>query len=221
MNSQVIVEDSLVRTELITNRNEYFVRKKIKSPRLLRISLDFLAKFLCDREIRVLKRLESINGVPEFIEQDSSTSFIMSYIEGTPLKYADNLSRSYYNRLENILDQAHRRGVADLDFGNAKDILIQKNGEPAVLDWTCSLVYNPSHGLRARIVKPFFDYVCRLNKKYLLRSMSRKLPHEITPDEVNEGYNLGIIERVGSFYKRVRQFFKYSITKAEILQIKN
>lgn len=89
----------------------------------------------------------------------------------------------FFDKLENVLNEIHGRGVADPDFAHSVDIIITPTGNPVVIDLASAIIYNPDE--RSQILRRIvFNYIANLNKKYLLKRKARFAPHLITHQEL-------------------------------------
>lgn len=157
--------------ELINLNGLRCVRKNVKSF----LGSSHLAEILCNHEVKVLERVRGVNGVQQLVEQDSRTSFISKYEPGVALRYSKNIPRDYFEKLSAILRNIHERGVADIDFAHSTDLLVSEEGNPIVIDLASALIYDKNK-MSSFIKKPLFDYICKLNKKYIIRRKLRFLP---------------------------------------------
>ena len=169
---------------------EYFVRDGHELVRKNVTSL--FGEFWCGREVKVLERLVGLPGVQQLAERDSPTSFVSEYIPGTTLLEATDLPNDYFDKLAAILESVHARGVADIDFAHSRDLMVDKNGEPVVIDLACSVIYD-SHAPMAPLIKPVFDYVRELNHRYLLSRRARFAPHTLTEEERLRADDVGML----------------------------
>jgi len=207
--SSILFTDPEVVIELVGSEENQHIRKTVIAPNILGVSLDFVARFLCGREIEVLQRLEALEGVPKFIERYSPTQFAMTYISGTSLHDTKQIPSGYYAKLEELLGKIHAQGVVNLDFADNHDLLITPEGNPAIIDFAASIICDPKGGLRDRIMHPLFSYICYMNWRYLMRSKSRRAPQEMTQDQLVIANNRNLIERFGRAYRGMRKRLKY------------
>ena len=201
----IVHNDSSTLVELIQRYGKLYARKTVKSPKILGFSLDFLARYLCSREVKILERVKGLKGSQQIIEQDSPTSFISEY-SGTLLKKAKSVPNDYFEKCREILELSHRRGVAYID----PDLMIDEKGNPVLIDLVASILYKPNGKVRSRIMKPFFEYVCEMNKRYLCRIKLKYLPNEVTSEEINEANKLTSLIYFLNVYHGINNFLKHS-----------
>jgi len=93
-----------------------------------------LAWLLARREIRALKAVAGIAGVPELVEVDAD-GFFRTWTEGTPLHLARPDSRQWYKDARRLLRDMRRRGVTHNDLAKPQNWLMLADGTAAVIDF--------------------------------------------------------------------------------------
>ena len=202
---RVIREDDT--TLVVLYKDVGYVRKTVKP----RYNLDILARWLCAREVKALKKVRGLNGLQQLVEQDSEASFVSKYAKGIPLYKAKDIPHDYFDKLKVILAGMHERGVADLDFARPKDWIIDPNGNPIVIDLGAAVIYEPRHGIKSILMKPIFDYICKSNYRYMLKRKLKFLPNEMTQEEVDEAHKISILGAIWKSYKVSRGYLKYQL----------
>lgn len=92
------------------------------------------------REFMALDRLKGIRGVPQDAFRVDAFALAYRYLPGTTLiSSALNWPpATYYPALERLAKDMHARGIAHLDMRYRRNVLILKDGTPAVIDFqTC------------------------------------------------------------------------------------
>ena len=108
-------------------------------------------------EERALRRLTGIDGIPELRGRIGRWILVMSWLRGRDLgkvrKYRQ--TPAFYDRLAEMVEEMHRRGVVHLDLRQRRNILFRpKVRSPAILDFGSALCLRPGgtlHRLLARI----------------------------------------------------------------------
>ena len=127
------------------------------------------------REYRVYLRLAGITGVPKCFGLKDGDRLLLEFIEGHPLKLSIGEledREKFFAALLELLQAAHRAGVAHADLKRKENILVTPSGQPVLIDFgsavTCD---NGSGGLRRWI----FAQACQIDlnawvkHKYLAR----------------------------------------------------
>lgn len=149
-----------------------------------------------DREALAYRRLEGAAGVPRFLGRVDRMAIALTYIAGRDLGAvrAGELPASFFDRLEQVLETLHARGVAHGDLGR-RDVLVDSAGAPYLVDFSTSLVAGPDADPLTRFL---FAQMCRADRRALAKIRRRLLPG--TGVEVPERPAL---YRLGSRLKRL------------------
>ncbi len=107
------------------------------SPLLLRKTL---CRLFLNREIKALKRLKNIDGIPKFLGHYGKYGFVMSLIEGRhPNKQQFKHSKTLENQLQILLKNMHKAGVTHNDV-RMKNIIISNNNELFMIDYASAFM---------------------------------------------------------------------------------
>ncbi len=93
-----------------------------------------LGWLLARREIRVLRAVKGMTGVPELFSVDRDGLF-RSWTEGTPLHLARPSHRQWYEDAHRLLREFRRRGVTHNDLAKPQNWLMTPDGKAAVIDF--------------------------------------------------------------------------------------
>lgn len=102
-------------------------------------------RWMIGHEYALMKRLDGMRGVPQKLQRIDAYSFAMELLPGDTLSaYNDRcqtdttvpmLPEAYFEELEAMVHEMHRRKVTHLDNRNAKNVLIMDDGRPGLLDF--------------------------------------------------------------------------------------
>jgi len=92
------------------------------------------------REIRALKTVRGIEGVPQLIATDKDGLY-RSWTEGTPLHLARPSDPKWYRTAHRILRDMRRLGVTHNDLAKPQNWLMTPEGEAAVIDFQLASVH--------------------------------------------------------------------------------
>lgn len=131
------------RVYLVTKPEGAFVVKDFrKSPWWIRLTWGC---WMVHHEMYLMSRLDGIYGIPQKLQKIDAFAFAMEYLEGETIgdfikRRRDDpsippLSEAYFETLEKMVFEIHRRKVTHLDNRNAKNVMILKDGHPALLDF--------------------------------------------------------------------------------------
>ncbi len=177
------IEKYMSTIEVFQMNGIYYVRKIVQPPSIgsKRLwFLGFLARILCALETKALRDLCGLKGIVHIVRQDSPTSFISLYEEAIAISMANNLSPVYFDKLHELFQAIHKKGVVDLDLIHESDKLIDQDGNPILLDFgvaiTCSL-------LRDGLGKRLFEFLCRQHDLHCIELKNKYFPQETTAEE--------------------------------------
>jgi len=100
-----------------------------------------VGRFLLGRELRALRRLEGIAGVPAQAFRVDALSMAARFVPGRALADMPNgpVATDYLVALEALLRQVHARGLVHLDTRGGGNLLIGPDGAPGIIDFQAAL----------------------------------------------------------------------------------
>ncbi len=146
------------------------------------------------RETRALARLDGMEGVPRLEGRAGRWILILSFFRGTDVGKTPKLDQTpgFFEELRAIVTEMHRRGVLHLDLRQRRNVFVQPDGRPAVIDFGASLCVRPG-GFLARLLG-------RIDVSGVLKYKRRADPGSLSADETST------LERV----ERRRRFWPFS-----------
>lgn len=155
----------------------------------------FVAPLLVYREIRALRILDEVQGVPGFIRKLSGRTFLIEFI---PAKRTGTVKEEidwtqFIQRVEALINELHDKGVVHGDLRNTTNILMTPQQRPVFVDFVsavhCGHRFNIFSLILFRLCLPIdHGAVFKLKEKYA--------PQLITPTERLRHANPGRIETV-------------------------
>ena len=134
-----------------------------------------VAMYLARREVRGLRAVAGIEGVPELLRVDRE-GLLRSWSEGTPLQLARPAEAAYYRDAKRLLCQMRRRGVTHNDIAKPQNWLRAPDGRAAVIDFQLASV----HRRRGKL----YRVMAREDLRHLLKQKRRYAPGLLTPSEI-------------------------------------
>jgi RIO-like serine/threonine protein kinase len=98
----------------------------------------WLARELGRREVRALRRLQGIAGVPAVLQADRDR-ILRSWIDGSPMQVARPRDPAYFVAAMRLLRALHVRNVAHNDLAKEPNWLVTTDGAPALVDFQLAL----------------------------------------------------------------------------------
>lgn len=97
-----------------------------------------IGRLLIRREMRALRRLAGVAGVPAGAFRVDAHALAYRFIPGVPLNHADLGARAvdFFTKLERLLTEVHAvGGILHLDVRNGRNVLVSERGEPVLIDF--------------------------------------------------------------------------------------
>jgi hypothetical protein len=102
-----------------------------------------LGRFLLGREVRALRRLEGLHGIPSQAFRVDAFAMAARYVPGRTLGRVETedrqMSAAFLAALEALLQQVHARGIVHLDTRGGGNLLMMPDGAPGIIDFQAAL----------------------------------------------------------------------------------
>jgi RIO-like serine/threonine protein kinase len=134
-------------------------------------------RFLVGREARAYAALEGVAGVPRFLGRIDAHAFAVEWVPGRDLGKCPkgSLRAETFERLASTVAEMHRRGVVHLDLRQRRNVLVDEEGVPRVIDFSGALLLRPG-GWRLR-------RLAAVDRSGVLKYKRRFLPGSLTEEE--------------------------------------
>jgi RIO-like serine/threonine protein kinase len=128
-------------------------------------------------EVPILRRLIGVEGVPQLLYTIDRFAFLMSYIEARPLYKvpAAELPAGIFDRVLDLVDALHARGVVHLDLRQRKNTLITPEGRPVIIDFASAMHFSRDGKV--------FRFMKNVDRTAILKLKNRVLPGSLTEAE--------------------------------------
>ena len=100
-----------------------------------------IGRLFVRRELATLRRLQGLAGVPPEPFRLDPHAIAFGYIEGETLGRVESQRQNgrYFAALEQLLQAIHARGVVHLDTRGTGNVLMSRDGSPALIDFQSAL----------------------------------------------------------------------------------
>ncbi len=100
-----------------------------------------VGRFLLGRELRALRRLEGIRGIPSRAFRVDAFAMAARFVPGRALIEVEpvQMNTPFLMALEALLRQVHGRGLVHLDTRGGGNLLMQPDGSPGIIDFQAAL----------------------------------------------------------------------------------
>lgn len=142
------------------------------------------------RECKALKKLSTLDFVPDLLSVPDSRAFLMSYHESeqiTRLKGGQFQDKQpnwpdFFAKLTSAIDQLHAHGVAHNDLRNPTNTLITPGGDPILVDLVACFCRGRRWNLPNRWL---FDKFAQVDRSALTKLKTRVAPELLGEGDVN------------------------------------
>lgn len=95
----------------------------------------WIARRLLARERRALRALAGVDGVP--VERGAADPRVLlrTWVEGVPLSRAASIPADFFDRLDELVQAVHARGVCHNDLHKESNVLVGVDGQPWLIDF--------------------------------------------------------------------------------------
>lgn len=124
-----------------------------------------LAWILARREIRGLKKVRGIKGVPQLIAVDKHGLY-RSWSEGTPLHLARPDTAEFYRSAHTILRNMRRLGVTHNDLAKPQNWLMTPEGNAAIIDFQLASAHKRRSALYRYFAYEDFRHLIKQKKSF-------------------------------------------------------
>jgi hypothetical protein len=150
----------------------------------LGIGFQWYAHWMRRHEAGIYHALEGLAGVPRWAGHVGENGYAIEYIDAKPLDHLPKPPPGFFDRLVDLMQQIHQRGVAYCDANKRSNILVGPCGEPYLVDYQISFRTRdnwpgPFRWLLARAVR----YVAQRDLYHLYKHKRRLMPEELTQQE--------------------------------------
>ncbi|MBN2809120.1 MAG: hypothetical protein JXR80_06470 [Deltaproteobacteria bacterium] len=153
----------------------------------------------------LLNRLTGVTNIPQVIGLEDYNCLLISRIDGEEIKkHSAPISADYFDKLLQIADKLHARGVLHLDLGHKSNIMVDKNGAPAIIDFNSSLYLPPNAFFR-----PLIRLLAKVDKYAILRLKIRFRPQDSNPAEKKRIENFLRLRKFWIFDKLLRKLTNF------------
>jgi len=122
-----------------------------RSDRLFRV---LVGPILIRRELGALRKLAGVKGVPQIVGGIDRHALAMEHIPGRSLDAVERgtLNGGFYERLREVIDAIHSRGVAHCDLRSRGNVMLGEDGQPYIVDFAACV-------FRGRGINPLIRWV--------------------------------------------------------------
>ncbi|MCD6292642.1 MAG: hypothetical protein J7M09_04190 [Deltaproteobacteria bacterium] len=154
----------------------------------------------------LLNKLSGVARIPQVIGLEDYNCLLISRIDGDEIKKCSHLMASdFFDQLLNIADEIHARGVLHLDLGHKSNIMVDHDGNPAIIDFNVSLYLPPNPFFR-----PLICLLAKIDRYSILRLKVKFRPQDASPSEKRGVERFLALRKLWIFDRLLRKITNYS-----------
>ena len=136
---RVFKHDFFAATGLFQHADGHLVVLKIgRTADLFGLPGCWIGRYLSAREGRIYQMLSDVEPVPAYVCKWGDHGFIHEYVPGRPLQKGDQVGGEFFDELEMLMADLHRRGMAYVDLEKCENIIVGEDGKPHLIDFQIS-----------------------------------------------------------------------------------
>ena len=151
----------------------------------------WVGPWLIGREEEVYRLLEGLPGVPRLVSRLDRHALVVEHVAGRSC--ADGtLPAEFFERLREVVEEMHGRGVVHCDIKNRGNIVVGEEGQPYIVDFASAFA-------REGRWFPFRRFLFERFRLDDLRAVAKAkvlVSRVYTPDEADFAFHRGAAERV-------------------------
>ena len=189
----LLKHDSWAATAIYEARSgEKIICKFNRMQSILGIPMGWLGRRLAAREAAFLRRLDDIDLVPPDrgpVHADGrllANAAARTFIPGAPFKRADQVDRTFFETLENLLAAVHERDMAYVDLHKRENIIVDLSGRPHLIDFQVSVALPNKWPGNGRLGRWFLTRLQEMDRYHYRKHYVRCLGGEMTPEEAED-----------------------------------
>ena len=102
------------------------------------VPLAWLGRWLCRREVRFYERAKDLPNIPAMLGRVGETGFVHALVPGQPLSKHRPVPDGFFDHLQQLIAELHRRDIAYVDANKPENILLGDDGLPHLIDFQIS-----------------------------------------------------------------------------------
>jgi hypothetical protein len=163
------------------------------------------------RETRALAQLDGTPGVPRLIRKMGPRAFLMEHLDGANAarKQPVTTRPEFFERLRDLVERIHARGVAHCDMRRSGNILVDATGQPYLVDFvSCAFLRPWWHPLGW-----LFPLLCQADRDAIIKLKHRVAPELLTEAERARLHHSPVGRLARGFGALAREFFRFFLVR--------
>ena len=148
------------------------------------LPMAWIGRFLRAHEEAIYRVLRGVGGVPRWVGRIEPAAYAIEYVEGRPLDHLQEPPEGFFDRLREVFDAIHARGVGYCDANKRSNVIVAGGDRPFLVDYQISIRRRDDlpWPLRA-VVAAAVRYVAHRDIYHLYKHKRRMCPQRLRPEE--------------------------------------
>ena len=148
------------------------------------LGMAWFGRLMRGHEQAIYAALDGVDGVPRWVGTFGEAGYAIEYIDAEPLDHFDSPPVGFFDRLVEVFNAIHDRGVAYCDANKRSNILVSPDGKPYVVDFQISFRRRDDLPWPIRsIIAAAVRYVIDRDMYHLYKHKRRICPEQLTEQE--------------------------------------
>jgi len=145
--------DFFAASGLYSDGSSRVVLKIYRRQDLLGLPMNWLGRWLAQREISFYRYLQDLPGIAHFLGTFGRNGFVHAYIPGQDLlEYPKTrIADDFFDQLVDLMRSVHERGISYVDANKRDNVIVGLDGRPYLIDFQISWRPKPG-GLSRRVL---------------------------------------------------------------------
>ncbi len=188
----------------------------------LGMPMQWLGKWIKQREINILKKLQPLDGICKLFDNFGPTGFMYKYIDGKSLDEKPETDKEFWDSLVKLVNNIHQKNIIYMDMNKRGNIIRSTDGKPWLIDFQISMLITPRKFLSKNVTEFIRQILIQSDLYHLYKHKRRLCPEALTEEEriLSRRQNpfIQIHRRIANPYKIIRRWLMKKLYLSGILK---
>lgn len=154
------------------------------------LPMSWLGSRLARRELWFLRHLAGVEGIPRAIEVAAADGGALpnvsahEFVEGGPFRGRQDAHDKFFEYLNILIGELHRRGMAYVDLHKMENIIVDPQGKPNLIDFQVSYALSDRWPGNGAIAQRILAVLIDMDQYHINKHFARCRPDLLKPEEV-------------------------------------
>jgi len=185
---RVFKNDFFAVTALYEDAGRRVLVKIGRQASFLGLPMRWVGRLLARREAVAMTVLSGLPGIPRLLCRWGDTGIIREFIEGHPLSKGEHVNDDFHDRLSELIEAIHRKGMAYVDLEKCENVLIGNDGRPYLFDFQIAWYWPRAWGGELWPIRVIRGWFQSGDRYHLVKLRRRTRPDQLTPQQLSASY---------------------------------